>query len=168
MDIHKKSEFYTGGKRGRYKFPKNHLIISRDFPDKYPFLDLAKVNAFFADNRRVKEVVVVLNDEEQEQLLSWGQALARREKWGDMPDAAIDEIESWETQNKSPYSHSYYNADVDWDSKPEGSLRLSDHWHWTDEYGALHCQVAGAGQEGIKRWLLCRYEHGQYVIVREF
>ena len=167
MDVRKKSEFYTGGRRGTYKFPKGHLIISRDFPDKYPFLDLTKINSFFADNRRVREAVAELNAEEQGQLASWRQAMARREKWGDMPDAAIQEIESWDIQKKSPYSHSYYNTEVDWDYKPEGSLRLSNHWNWVDEFNTLHCPVVG--HEGrVDAWMLCRYERGRYIIVRRY
>lgn len=167
MKIHKKSEFYSGGRRGRYSFPKESLLVSRIFPEEYSFLDVQAITDFFVSNKRIKEAIIVLDKAEQEQLRIWQEVKARREQWGTMPDAAIEEILSWEVQSKSPYSHSYYNAEVDWDHKPEGSLRLSDHWGWTDDFGITHCCIRGADSE-VRKWLLCRYECGQYTIVEEY
>lgn len=79
----------------------------------------------------------------------------------------LDHInENW---TKSPYSMSFYNTkDVGWDHKPEGSLRVSDHWNF-ETYGELHCQTLDPnfalkpGQNALGQ-----YEHGKYRILKVF
>jgi hypothetical protein len=58
----------------------------------------------------------------------------------DLPFELVDEISTWDFIIKSPYGHSYYDAEVDWDSKPDQSLRISDHWNFTSQ-GKLHCET---------------------------
>ena len=48
------------------------------------------------------------------------------------PKEVLEEINKFKHINKSPYSSSYYNVQgITWDYKPEGSLRISDHWNFT-------------------------------------
>lgn len=79
----------------------------------------------------------------------------------------LDHIdENW---TKSPYSMSFYNTkDVGWNHKPEGSLRISDHWNF-ETYGQRHCQTLDPnfklkpGQNALGQ-----YEHGKYRILKVF
>lgn len=68
--------------------------------------------------------------------------------------------------HKSPYSNSFYDSDnIDWDSKPEGSLRLSDHWNfysWGEQHCCLDCT-----DKYTQKWLLCQYQNGVYHVVKE-
>lgn len=67
---------------------------------------------------------------------------------------------------KSPYSNSYYNSkDIDWNYKPEGSLRVSDHWNF-ESADQLHCQTNNS--EFKKGWALGQYKNGQYKIIKYF
>jgi hypothetical protein len=167
MELFKKAAFYSGGRKGKYRFPKNSLLISRDKPGEFSFLNIENINVFFDQHNRIGELVAVLDESEQAEYIAWTQAKARYEKWGTMPEEAIEEVLSWQFYSKSPYSHSYYNAEVDWDHKPEGSLRLSDHWSWEDVYGIRHCRIKGEESE-VRKWLLCRFESGWYVVLKEY
>lgn len=40
--------------------------------------------------------------------------------------------------HKSPYSKSFYNKEVDWGYKPEGVIRISDHWNFLS-HNEIHC-----------------------------
>ncbi len=40
----------------------------------------------------------------------------------------------------SPYSWSFYNKEVDWGHKPEGVVRVSDHWNFKSR-GEIHCRT---------------------------
>ncbi|MCR8656380.1 hypothetical protein [Paenibacillus endoradicis] len=40
--------------------------------------------------------------------------------------------------HKSPYSKSFYNKEVDWGYKPEGVIRISDHWNFLS-HDEIHC-----------------------------
>lgn len=79
----------------------------------------------------------------------------------------LDHIdENW---SKSPYSMSFYNAqNITWGYKPEGSLRVSDHWNF-ETYGEKHCQTLDPnfklkpGQNALGQ-----YEHGKYRILKVF
>ena len=69
----------------------------------------------------------------------------------------------------SPYSNSWYVAEpgetIDWGHKPEGSLRVSDHWGWQDQYdGTIHCPVEGYEDTYLGRCLVCEYKNGKYHI----
>lgn len=79
----------------------------------------------------------------------------------------LNYIKDWNIISKSPYSNSYYNSDdIDWDYKPEGSLRLSDHWNF-ESNGEIHCKLDNT-KEYTKKILLCEYHNGYYHIIKEF
>ena len=79
----------------------------------------------------------------------------------------IKEILSWNVISTSPYSSSYYNAkDITWNSKPEGSLRLSDHWNFESQ-GTKHCQLENTN-EYTEKLMLCEYHNGKYRIIKEY
>lgn len=67
---------------------------------------------------------------------------------------------------QSPYSESFYTeGEITWGSKPEGSLRLSDHWNFESE-GETHCKLDST-REYLQKWLVCEYHNGTYHIVEE-
>lgn len=71
-----------------------------------------------------------------------------------------------ETWSQSPYSYSFYDSkDIDWGHKPEGSLRLSDHWNF--ESGLeKHCITDNP--EFKNGWAVGKYHKGVYHIVKYF
>lgn len=113
----------------------------------------------------VGEYYIVQNEiEERNQKLNLISSLKSRD---DVPKTVVDEISLWKTINKSPYSNSFYNAiNIGWNYKPEGSLRISDHWNFQSK-GETHCKIKGT-TEYIEGWKMCRYENGEYVILKEF
>lgn len=57
----------------------------------------------------------------------------------DIPDEIIQKMESWEVIIKSPYSNTFYDSkEIDWNYKPDGSFRVSDHWNF-EARGKKHC-----------------------------
>lgn len=65
--------------------------------------------------------------------------------------------------SKSPYSESFYSSkDIDWGYKPEGSLRVSDHWNFGAD--GEHCPTA----EPVEGWAVCEYRDGLYHLVHKF
>lgn len=86
-------------------------------------------------------------------------------KASSMPVEAQKERDSWKIVNKSPYSQSYYNSwDIDWDHKPEGSLRISDHWNFYSK-GKDHCVT---DIKGPVWWALGKYDNGIYKILKQY
>lgn len=84
------------------------------------------------------------------------------------PKEVLEEIKNFEYINKSPYSSSYYNTpDVTWEHKPEGSLRISDHWNFTT-HGNKHCILENTEQYIDNNWILAKYIEGKYHILKEF
>lgn len=84
------------------------------------------------------------------------------------PKEVLDEIDKFEYVNKSPYSKSCYNSkDIDWNYKPEGSLRISDHWNFKSR-GEKHCLLAETDEFINNYWMLARYENGKYNILKKF
>lgn len=72
--------------------------------------------------------------------------------------------------SKSPYSLSFYNSKkIGWGHKPEGSLRLSDHWNFTSEAmddGVVHCATEkGQLKNG---WAVGKFHNGKYEIIKKF
>ena len=64
----------------------------------------------------------------------------------DIPQDIINEMKKWDVIYKSPYGSSFYNTtDIDWNYKPDGSLRVSNHWNFstnrTKLTGRLHCKT---------------------------
>ena len=67
---------------------------------------------------------------------------------------------SW---NRSPYSASYYSSkNITWGSKPEGSLRVSDHWNFGEN--REHCPTV----EKVEGWAVCQYRNGIYHLLQTF
>lgn len=76
-----------------------------------------------------------------------------------------DIVKDWNVINKSPYSLSLYNSnDIDWNSKPEGSLRISNHWNFTS-INEKHCLMEDETKNN--KWLLCEYRNGIYHIIKD-
>ena len=73
-------------------------------------------------------------------------------------------VENWSKEwSCSPYSNSFYSSkDIYWGYKPEGSLRVSDHWNFGDN--KEHCPTA----EPVDGWAVCRFENGKYHLVKKF
>ena len=75
-------------------------------------------------------------------------------------------IKKYNFCQKSPYSDSFYTeGEITWNSKPEGSLRLSDHWNFESE-GQTHCKLDSTS-EYLQNWLVCEYHNGKYHIIEE-
>lgn len=84
------------------------------------------------------------------------------------PKEVLEEINKFEHINKSPYSSTYYNVpEVTWDYKPEGSLRMSDHWNFVS-HGAKHCLLSHTEEVIQNNWILAKYIGGKYHILKEF
>ena len=73
-------------------------------------------------------------------------------------------MENWdENWSKSPYGYSFYSSkNIDWGYKPEGSIRVSDHWNFGED--CEHCPTA----EPVDGWAVCRYEDGIYHLIQKF
>jgi hypothetical protein len=70
--------------------------------------------------------------------------------------------------HKSPWSHSYYSDKVDWNSKPDKSYRLSDHWNFYTK-GKYHCETT-TPVENNTHWSLGQYnaEKSKYEILLSY
>ena len=84
------------------------------------------------------------------------------------PKEVLEEIDKFEYINKSPYSLSYYNTpNISWDYKPQGSLRISDHWNFTS-HGEKHCLLAHTEKNIQNNWMLAEYIDEKYHVLKEF
>jgi len=84
------------------------------------------------------------------------------------PKEVLEEINKFEYINKSPYSLTYYNVpEITWDYKPEGSLRISDHWNFVSR-GTKHCLLAHTEEVIQNNWILAKYIDGKYQILKKF
>lgn len=85
-----------------------------------------------------------------------------------LPLEIFKEAMKFENMSKSPYGFSFYNSqNIDWGFKPEGSLRISDHWNFTKD-GTKHLRIKGIeSDETIHGWKIARYEQGEYVVQKE-
>ena len=84
------------------------------------------------------------------------------------PEEVFELIKTWEVASKSPYSYSFYDSnDIDWGYKPEGSLRISDHWNF-ESCGEKHCQLDTTEEYVGGVWILARYENGIYKELKRF
>jgi hypothetical protein len=58
-----------------------------------------------------------------------------------VPNDIIEMMQDWPIIWKSPYSDSMYNTkDLSWTYKPDGSLRVADHWNFFNR-GKTHCKT---------------------------
>lgn len=85
-----------------------------------------------------------------------------------IPREVLEEIKTFDYINKSPYSLSFYNVpNITWEHKPEGSLRISDHWNFIS-HGKKHCVLENREEYIENNWMLAKYECGKYHILKEF
>lgn len=86
---------------------------------------------------------------------------ANEKSYFDMIVWLMDNInENW---SQSPYGESFYSSkDIDWGYKPEGSLRVSDHWNFGQD--GSHCPTA----EPVDGWAVCKFENGKYHLIKKF
>lgn len=177
MQVRAKSEFWTGGRKGRYSIPREFVEADRVM---FEFEEVAK---FAEQNKRVQFIYVAFETEEEKQIYEERKAaylkaeaerIEREEKEylerciNRLPEAAAAEVRSWEIISKSPYSDSFYNAkEISWTSKPEGSLRLADHWNF-ESRGETHCKLNTTSEYITGTWILARYENGVYVELKRF
>lgn len=68
--------------------------------------------------------------------------------------------------SKSPYSNSFYNSkNIQFGYKPEGSIRISNHWNFGKDH--QECPIANI-QDYNEGWKLCRYHNGKYYLIKDF
>ena len=80
----------------------------------------------------------------------------------------VEALKKLDYITQSPYGYSYYNSEgISWGRKPEGSIRLADHWGWEMGDGKKHCEVAGFENETktLNKWLKCVYVKGKYYVM---
>lgn len=60
-----------------------------------------------------------------------------------IPESIIEMMKEWPIIYKSPYSKSFYSSeDISWETKPDKSYRVSDHWNFVTSRGPkVHCQT---------------------------
>ena len=82
-----------------------------------------------------------------------------------IPTELIKEIRGWDKIVKSPYGLSFYNDEVGWDYKVDGSFRIADHWNF-ESRGKLHCQTTTPIKDG--KWALGQFNAalGKYEIIK--
>lgn len=84
------------------------------------------------------------------------------------PIEVDEEIKKFKKIHKSPYSQTYYDTDnISWEHKPEGSLRISDHWNFESK-GKKHCELYNVNSYIENNWILAQYKEGKYHILKEF
>lgn len=78
------------------------------------------------------------------------------------------EIKKFKKIHKSPYSQTYYDTDdISWEHKPEGSLRISDHWNFESK-GKKHCELYNIDEYIEDNWILAEYKNGKYHVLKNF
>lgn len=95
-------------------------------------------------------------------------------KYLNVKEQVVSRLVEYKAFNKSPYSNSFYNSnDIDWGYKPEGSIRISDHWGF-ESLGEKHCVIDFESltdedeQEQLNMsWLVCVYKNGKYHIIEK-
>lgn len=71
--------------------------------------------------------------------------------------------------SKSPYSQSFYaygSGEISWDSKPENSYRLADHWNFESQ-NTIHCKLKD-NTEYTQKVYLAQYKKGVYEVVNNY
>ena len=67
--------------------------------------------------------------------------------------------------SKSPYSKSYYIcenekdlSEINWGGKPDGSLRISNHWNFQTFAGdRTHCKISNTAEDKIEKNLVAKW-----------
>src|SRR5690625_2323833 len=75
-------------------------------------------------------------------------------------------IKKFKVINKSPFSESFYDREVDFGEKPEGTIRISKHWNYKSSHDD---EVHAVTDKGVKddNWAVGVYKNGVYEIVWE-
>ena len=110
---------------------------------------------------------LVLDNLEYFEKNMYGEALFYEGIMSELP-AWVYVMQNWTDKwSQSPYSQSYYSSkNISWGHKPEGSLRVSDHWNFEDEYGYKHCETTDGKLDC--GWAVGQYKNGVYEILEVF
>ena len=110
---------------------------------------------------------LVLDNLEYFEKNMYGEAMFYEELLSELK-AWVYVMQNWTDKwSQSPYSQSYYSSkNISWGHKPDGSLRVSDHWNFEDEYGHRHCETTDG--EFKYGWEVGRYTNGKYEILEVF
>ena len=73
----------------------------------------------------------------------------------DFPMAFLNLMKEWNVIVKSPYGHSYYSAQPDWDYKEPNSYRIADHWNFSAK-GSIHCKTTGECPDN-SHWTIAKF-----------
>lgn len=88
-------------------------------------------------------------------------------KYG-IPDSIIEMMKEWPVIHKSPYSKSFYSSDdISWESKPDESYRVSDHWNFiTNRSDKRHC-ITSSPVKDVTHFSIGKYDkkRGLYDII---
>lgn len=128
----------------------------------YQYYNLGEEMDLIQESKKLEEYAGLVNDYDfdEEILLASGQRKLSVSGYEAMKFVVENEDENW---SKSPYSLSYYNSkEIGWGYKPEGSLRISDHWNFGSENE--HCKTS----EPVDGWALCKFESGVYHLIKTF
>lgn len=149
----------------KFIFENMGIVVDKDvFGDRYL--------------REVKEIAIIFdNAQEKCDFLKNYEAhkntyrkikLLKSLKKSSFPKGVIEELNSWEIVSKSPYSSSFYNTNnISWGYKPEGSLRISNHWNF-ESCGEKHCRLNTTEEYIHNTWILARYNNGIYEEIKRF
>ena len=178
MLIKNKSFFWQGNnKYGRYKIPSNYIELDKILEE------YQEVKDYLKENKKVKQVYVSFENEDEkniylEKKAKIERAIARKEKLLEkeriknailsLPLKAQEIVKKWRIISMSPYSTSFYNKNgITWGKKPNGSLRLSNHWNFYSQ-GEIHCKLNTTNNYLSNTWILAEYNNGIYKEIQRF
>ena len=156
---------------------------------EYRNIDVQELRANYGEwlikieNTEVKREVIIISycggevNKEAEQLVLDNLEYLEKNMYGEalFYEDIMSELRAWvyvmknwtDKWSQSPYGDSYYSSkNISWGHKPEGSLRVSDHWNFEDEYGYKHCETTD-GKLG-QGWAVGKYVNGKYKIMEVF
>jgi hypothetical protein len=84
-----------------------------------------------------------------------------------VPNVLVEMMKEWPIIWKSPYSDSMYNTDeISWTYKPDGTLRVSDHWNFSTR-SKKHC-ITKTKVPNKTHWAIGKYDrkNGNYDILK--
>ena len=117
---------------------------------------------FIKDSKALETYDGMQNDYEKDALILQftGQYEMNASMYEAMKYVTAHYTDEW---SKSPYSLSYYSSkNIGWGYKPEGSLRVSDHWNFGED--GEHCPTS----EPVEGWAVCQFNNGKYDLIKKF
>ena len=84
-----------------------------------------------------------------------------------LPPEIFGMVEEWTKIFKSPYGDSFYDQQVTWTHKPDGSYRVADHWNFQSKgRGKFHCET-NTEISNDTHWSIGKWDEGsnKYVII---